>query len=201
MWEGTIRRGQGERVYAIVYICDLRGFTELAAGQPLEETIALLNAYFDAMGGAVERHGGEILKFMGDALLAIFPCDRNTVHDCRTGAEALAAAEEGLAALAALSADRQASGLPALRAGAALSVGDVLYGNIGVDDRLDFTVIGPAVNLAARMQALCSTLGSDLLLSAEVCRRLHRPTRSRGRHRLKGVSEAVEVFEPLPAEG
>lgn len=200
VWEGTIRRGQGERVYAIVYICDLRGFTDLAARQPLDETIELLNAYFDAMGGAVERHGGEILKFMGDALLAIFPCDRTAERNCRMAAEALAAAEEGLAALAALSADRESRGLPVLRAGAALSVGDVLYGNIGVADRLDFTVIGPAVNLAARMQALCSELRSDLLLSEEVCRRLPRPTRSRGRHRLKGVAEPVEVFVPLPAE-
>lgn len=199
VWEGSIRRGQGERIYAIVYYCDLRGFTELAASQPLEETIALLDDYFDAMGGAVEKHGGEILKFMGDALLAVFPCNRSAERDCPMAGDALAAAEEGLEALHALSRQRVAAGKTPLRAGVALSVGDVLYGNIGVADRLDFTVIGPAVNLAARIQALSDALGAELLLSEEICLRLPRPTRSVGRHALKGVAEPVEVFLPLPA--
>ncbi len=198
VWEGSIRRGQGEQIYAIVYYCDLRGFTELAASRSLNETIALLNDYFDAIGGAVERHGGEILKFMGDALLAIFPCDSGAERNCRKASEALVAVEEGLAELAILNERRALEGKPLLRAGAALCVGDVLYGNIGVADRLDFTVIGPAVNLAARMQALCSELGAEILLSEEVCHRLPRATRSRGRFHLKGVREPVEVFSPLP---
>ncbi len=196
VWDGTIQRGQGEAVYAIVFLCDLRGFTHLAAAQPLHETIAMLNGYFDAMGGALERHGGEILKFMGDALLAIFPCDRSAAHSCAMATAALAAARDGLAALTALNGKRLASGRPALAAGVALSVGEVQYGNIGVADRLDFTVIGPAVNLAARIQGLTAGLGEPILLSGEICERLPQPTRSCGQHALKGVSGLTEVFAP-----
>jgi len=196
VWEGTIRRGHGETVFAILSICDLRGFTELAARLPLPDTIALLNDFFDAMGGAVVRQGGEILKFMGDALLAIFPCDRAAHRDCNLAAAALAAAQEGLAALAAGNRARQGGQGEPLSAGVALAVGDVIYGNIGVADRLDFTVIGPAVNLAARLQTLTASLAEPILLSSEVARRLPLPTRSCGQHRLKGVAEPVEVFAP-----
>ena len=199
VWSGTIRRGEGERLHALVYLCDLSGFTQLAATLPMDATMALLSDYFDAMGGAVVRHGGEILKFIGDALLAIFPCRPGAVADCLSAAGALAAAEEGLASLAAINGRRVLAGQPALEARIALSVGDLLYGNIGVPDRLDFTVIGPAVNLASRLQALAATLGEPVLLSAEVASRLARPLRSRGHHVLKGVAEPVEVFAPAPA--
>lgn len=196
VWEGSIRRGQTEPIYAIVLLCDLRGFTQLAAGQPLAETIDLLNDYFDAVGAALAREGGEILKFMGDAVLAIFPCDPQAERDCRKAAAALAAAEEGLNALARLNESRHAAGRPPIAAGMALAVGEVLYGNIGVADRLDFTVIGPAVNLVSRLQGLTHPLGEPILLSEEVTRRLPRDSRSCGRHRLKGVSGEVEVFAP-----
>lgn len=185
VWDGTIRRGQGEVVHAVVYLCDLRGFTRIAAEQPTEATIALLNGYFDAMGGAVVRRGGEILKFIGDALLAIFPCEREQTGDCPNAAAALAAAEEGLAALAGLR----------LRAVVTLAVGELLYGNIGGANRLDFTVIGPAVNIAARLQGLAARLGEPILFGEPLARRLARPTRSRGLHSLKGAGE-LEVFAP-----
>lgn len=185
VWDGTIRRGQGEVVHAIVYLCDLRGFTRIAAEQPTEATIALLNRYFDAMGGAVVRRGGEILKFIGDALLAIFPCERDHAGNCPHAAAALAAAEEGLAALAEMR----------LQAAVTLAVGDLLYGNIGGANRLDFTVIGPAVNIAARLQGLAARLGEPILFSAPLARRLPRPARSRGLHSLKGAGE-LEVFAP-----
>ncbi len=196
VWDGSIRRGQGETLFAVVFLCDLRGFTQLAAAQPLAETIATLNDYFDAMGGALEKHGGEILKFMGDALLAIFPCPHAAAHDCSVAASALAAARDGLAALAQLNERRQASDRPRLAAGVALSVGDVHYGNIGVADRLDFTVIGPAVNLAARVQGLTAGLGEPILLTREVRHRLAVPARSCGTHALKGVEGLTEVFAP-----
>jgi adenylate cyclase len=196
VWAGTIRRGEGERLHALVYLCDLGGFTQLAATLPMDATMALLNDYFDAMGAAVVRHGGEILKFIGDALLAIFPCRPGAVEDCPSAAAALTAAEEGLATLAAINERRVAAAQPALEARIALSVGELLYGNIGVPDRLDFTVIGPAVNLASRLQALAAILGEPVLLSAEVAARLARPLRSRGRHALKGVGQPVEVFAP-----
>lgn len=196
VWEGSIRRGHGETLFAVVFLCDLRGFTQLAAAQSLDETIAMLNDYFDAMGGALERHGGEILKFMGDALLAIFPCPHAAAQDCAVAASALAAARDGLASLAQLNAQRQASQRATLAAGVALSVGDVHYGNIGVADRLDFTVIGPAVNLAARIQGLTAGLGEPILLSGDIRRRLAEPTRSCGTHALKGVAGLTEVFAP-----
>ncbi len=196
VWEGTIRRGHGEAVFAVVSICDLRGFTRLAATLPLPDTIPLLNAYFDAMGGAIQRQGGEILKFMGDALLAIFPCERAANRDCAPAGGALAAAQEGLAALDAYNHAHRGGGGPVLSAGVALAVGEVLYGNIGVADRLDFTVIGPAVNLASRLQALTSGLGERILVSDDVACRLAVPTRSRGHHRLKGIDAPVEVFAP-----
>jgi adenylate cyclase len=148
------------------------------------------------MGGALERHGGEILKFMGDALLAIFPCQHATAQGCTVAASALAAARDGLGALARLNERRRSERRPLLAAGVALSIGDVHYGNIGVADRLDFTVIGPAVNLAARIQGLTAGLGEPILLSGEVGHRLTAPARSCGRHALKGVEGLTEVFAP-----
>jgi len=195
VWEGSIHRGEGEEIFAVVYTCDLRGFTSLAAGMDLKRTTSLLNAFFDAMGEPILERGGEILKLIGDAILAVFPCSRAPVARCGQARAALEAAQQGLRNLAAVDTSALGDKTP-LVAGAALTVGKVLYGNIGVSSRLDFTVIGPAVNVAARLQSLSPSLGEPLLMSSEIASRLDLPVRSLGHFALKGVPEKAEVFAP-----
>ena len=192
---GRITRGSGETVRAAIWFCDLRGFTALSERMDRTGLLACLNQYFDCMAKAVEANGGEILKFMGDAMLAIFPLD--TDQACR---RALQAALEARAAMARFNRERTARGEEALGYGIALHVGDVMYGNIGAADRLDFTVIGPAVNLTSRLERLCRVLGLDLVVSgafAGMCAACaYRPL---GEHQLDGIGKPVEVltvYEP-----
>ena len=173
--EGQIQRGTGETIRAVIWLCDLRGFTNLSETLPRDTLIDLLNCFFGPMCDAVASGGGEVLKFIGDALLAIFPIGADPAATC--GA-ALAAAERAQAALIEENERRQLAGLPRIDYGLALHVGDVMYGNIGSDTRLDFTVIGPAVNLTARIESMCRELGRRLLLSSEFVR-LSRVPRSR----------------------
>src|SRR5439155_330171 len=146
---GTIKRGEGETIAAAIWLCDLRDFTLLSETLPSDEMIRLLDDYFEIMAGPVSEHGGEVLKFIGDAMLAIFPIvdDLDRDRACRT---ALAAAEEALARLASANLARRARGEREIDLGLALHTGPVMYGNIGAPERLDFTVIGPAVNPTAR---------------------------------------------------
>jgi adenylate cyclase len=154
---GAIHRGSGFTVEAAVIIADLRGFTAISDLWPRDDVIALLNEYFDALAEPIERHGGEILKFMGDGLLAIF----------RGDAPAAFHAVEGMClGLARLNADRTAGGRPPLEFAVGGHYGDVMYGNIGSRKRLDFTVIGPAVNIAARLETLTKALQRRALFSA-----------------------------------
>ncbi|HYE00891.1 MAG TPA: adenylate/guanylate cyclase domain-containing protein, partial [Alphaproteobacteria bacterium] len=168
---GAITRGSGETIRAAVWFCDLRGFTELSERLPRQALIELLNAYFGAATAAVERHGGEVLKFIGDAVLAIFPLGEGA-PPAEAAERALRAATEAAAAIAAGHAERQAAGLPKIRFGLALHIGDVLYGNIGGTGRLDFTVIGPAVNAVTRIEGLTKALGRSLLVSQAVAEAL-----------------------------
>ncbi|MGE5147869.1 MAG: adenylate/guanylate cyclase domain-containing protein [Candidatus Eiseniibacteriota bacterium] len=193
---GNIRRGSAETLHAIVWMCDLRGFTGLSESLPRDELIALLNDYFECVGTPVRERGGEILKFIGDAMLAIFRIGGPAAvgEGCRKAAEAVT---EARARLAALNEKRAAEGKPALRCGIALHIGDVSYGNIGTVDRLDFTVIGPAVNLAARLTTLCGELGETVVLSEAVARGSHLHVESLGRHGLKGIAGDHEVFRLL----
>jgi adenylate cyclase len=160
--EGQIQRGTGETIRAVIWLCDLRGFTSLSESLERDVLIDLLNCYFGPMCDAVAEQGGEVLKFIGDAMLAIFPVGEDITATC--GA-ALAAAERAQAALIDENVRREGLGLPRIEYGLALHVGDVMYGNIGSDTRLDFTVIGPAVNLTARIESMCRQLGRPLLLS------------------------------------
>jgi adenylate cyclase len=162
---GRIRRGDVETIRAAIWLSDMRGFTALADRLPPPELIALLNRYFDCQVPAIHRQGGEVLKFMGDGLLAIFPLpggDRDTGAAC---GRALVAAREARDAVAMLRRDDTA-GDERVRCGIALHVGDVLYGNIGGENRLDFTCIGPGVNLAARLEKLTARLQRTILASA-----------------------------------
>ena len=190
---GQITRGSGETIPAAIWFSDLRGFTQISERRSRDELLALLNQYFDCLAQAVTERGGEILKFIGDAVLAIFP-----LSDEDACAKALEAAFEAQASLDALNAEREREGEPALAFGIALHAGEVMYGNIGSQSRLDFTVIGPAVNLASRIEGLCPDLGADILLSRAFADRLggRVPLERLGGHLLKGIEGEVDVFRP-----
>ena len=189
--KGLIRLGDGERINAVIWFCDLRGSTPLAESRTPEEFLNLLNKYFACTAGAVLAHGGEVLRFIGDAVLAIFPIAADGAAASRT---ALAAAQDAIGRMAALNERRQGRGDSRLEFGIGLHVGEVLYGNIGVPERIEFTVIGQAANEAARIESLCKTLGVPLVLSADFVRALPGPWISLGRHALRGVGEPQEVF-------
>lgn len=192
---GQIRRGSGETIRAVIWLSDLRGFTSLSDRLPRDALLALLNGYFDCVGGAIDGAGGEILKFIGDAVLAIFPLGAR--YDLGVAARtAIGAAEKARAGLADL---RRLPGGEALDFGVALHVGDVMYGNIGTAQRLDFTVIGPAVNLTARLESLAASLGEPILVSAEIAEAIGDGAQSVGRHALKGMAAPVEAFRPRVA--
>jgi adenylate cyclase len=158
---GRIRRGDTEDIHAAIWLSDMRGFTRLADRLPPQILVDLLNRYFDCQVPPILEHGGEVLKFMGDGLLAIFPIGEAAAPVC---AQALAAALAARANVAAMQGADEETGV---RFGLALHVGDVLYGNIGSGNRLDFTSIGPAVNLAARLENLAGQLGRTIVASQE----------------------------------
>jgi adenylate cyclase len=195
---GSIRRGDGETIAAAIWLVDLRDFTATSEVLPGPDLIQLLNEYFELMSGPVEDHGGEILKFIGDAMLAIFPIADDLDRDraCRT---ALASAKQALARLDETNAARIARGDRPMELGLALHTGPVMYGNIGAPERLDFTVIGPAVNLTARIAGLCRPLGRRLLTSARFASPCGSELVSLGFHPLRGLSQPQEVFA-LPGD-
>lgn len=192
---GSVQRGKVESVEAVLLYADLRSFTPFADTLPGNELMTLLDGCFDCMVRPVNRHGGEVLKFLGDGLLAIFRTGgRRRAETC---ASALAAASEALDLMDILAATRREQGSETPGLDIALHVGTVQYGNVGTDARLDFTVIGPAVNEAARIEVLCKKLGHPLLMSeafaaAAISSRPHLV--SLGRHRLRGVREDTELF-------
>jgi adenylate cyclase len=188
---GATRRGTGTTVRAAIMICDLREFTKISDNWPRDDVIDLLNDYFDAMSEPIARHGGEILKFIGDGLLAIFP-----LSEPSAGANLLHAVTEARQAMIALNARNDGTGRAPLNYGIGVHVGDVMYGNIGSSTRLDFTVIGPAVNMASRLEALTKQLGRTVLLSRDFADlvggqfELERV----GKHDVRGFSEPIELF-------
>jgi adenylate cyclase len=197
--EGQIQRGTGETIRAVIWLCDLRGFTNLSEALSRDALIDLLNCYFGPMCDAVASEGGEILKFIGDAMLAIFPIGQDTANDtAKTCQAALIAAERAQAALMEENERRGKAGLPRIEYGLALHLGDVMYGNIGSDTRLDFTVIGPAVNLTARIESMCRELGRQLLLSSAFVKAGGIAAKSVGTFALKGVGADQEIFVPMP---
>ena len=189
--DGAFKRGTGEVLRAVLWFCDLRGFTSLVDTRPLGEVIPLLDRYFETMAGPVEDAGGQILKFIGDAMLAVFLVDeRGPEKPCE---QALGAALAALARLAEL--ERTEPGWPSLKTGVALHLGEVMYGNIGARTRLDFTVIGPAVNETARVEGLCKELGVPLLITDAFRAAAARDDLvSLGHHTLRGVAKPVELF-------
>jgi adenylate cyclase len=185
---GAFRRGAGELIDAAIWFCDMRGFTSLSDSTAPGEVVRLLDAYFDRVTQAIMGHGGEVLKFVGDAVLAIFPVQGDPAAAC---ANALAAAEEALESVVQLNAGNDRT----LAIGVGLHVGQVMYGNIGARDRLDFTVISSSVNEACRLEALCKTLGTPLAMS-EAFARSAKPEDlvDLGEQPLKGVRAPLRVF-------
>lgn len=191
--KGQIGRGDGQTIRAAIWTCDLRGFTPLADTMAGDTLIAILNDYFDRMVAPIESRGGEVLKFIGDSVLAMFPVLDGRAAAAVCGA-ALDAALEAAAGMAELNRARRAAEAPVLRFGLGLHLGDVIYGNIGAASRLDFTVIGPAVNLVNRLEHLSRELDRPIIASAAVASCLPGRLESLGTHELRGVREPHEVF-------
>jgi class 3 adenylate cyclase len=192
---GALRRGTGETIRAALLYADLRGFTTLSEATAPAVMIAALDAWFDRVAGAVHAFGGEVLKFIGDGVLAIFPITGlgtgAPAEACEAALRAVVAARAGMAHLDAV---RQAQGLPPLPFGAALHLGEMLWGNIGAVDRLDFTAIGPAVNLVSRLEGLCRPLGRSVLISGAVAAETTMSLVPLGDHVLRGIAAPCTVF-------
>jgi adenylate cyclase len=193
---GQIRRGTGEELLVVLWSSDLRGFTERSDRLPGDRMIAILNAVFDAQAKAIHDHGGEILKFIGDGLLAIFPIE-NGASAGRAATNALEAAQEALVAVRHLNGEPSMADEPPLEIVVALHVGTVVYGNIGAAQRLDFTVIGPAVNLVSRLEATAKTLNTPIVLSDDFARAYGKPLTSLGHYPLRGLANRRELFTPM----
>ena len=197
---GNIKRGDGEDIRAVIWFCDLRDSTPLADSMSREAFPGVLNDYYDCMAGAILDHGGEVLRFIGDAALAIFPTGEGSSSGRQCGTmecaceAALAAVTDAQARIATLNEARSARGEPALHYGIALHIGDLTYGNIGVPGRLEFTVIGAAANEAARLEGLCKTLGHPVLVSGTFAEAYPGDWISLGRQSLRGVGAPQEVF-------
>ncbi len=189
---GAVRRGIGEVIDAVVWISDLRDFTALSEALRYDQIITALNDCCARLVGAIQPFGGEVLKFIGDGLLAIFPLARRGERAaCDAALAAVRAAREGMVQL---DADRLRLGLPALPFGIGLHLGAVVYGNIGSPDRLDFTAIGPAVNVASRIESLCRPLGCPVLISGDVAIRCGTRLAALGDHTLRGSAQPVALF-------
>jgi adenylate cyclase len=193
---GAVVRGSVQSIRAVLWYADIRGFTAIADSSAGLVVIELLDEVFEALAAPLRPRGGQVLKFLGDGILASFPFeDANRAETCR---QALDAAAEAMAALDRLNDARRATEKPTAVVDLALHLGEVLYGNIGAVDRLDFTVIGPAVNEVARMELLCEPLGRNVLVSAEFAAALGDSARLQplGRHALRGVREPREIYAP-----
>jgi adenylate cyclase len=188
---GRIVRGIAERIDAVVWFSDLRGFTRITDTTP-EHAIPLLNDYSDAIVSAIHEHGGDVLKLIGDGTLAIFTAE-DRAHACDA---ALSAAIAARARVDELNGRRGAEGKPKTHMYLGLHVGEVFYGNVGSRERLDFTVIGPAVNEASRIAAMCRSVDQPVLMSSAFAdvKDIKRRLVSVGRYALRGVAHPQELF-------
>ncbi len=190
---GNIVRGRADPIRAVVWHSDLVGFTRISDTESAATVLAFLNDYAEAHVEEIEAHGGQVLKFVGDGILAIFPQD-DTVLACRHALDAAIGLRDRIAAL---NLERTAAGLPVTDTHVALHLGELLYGNLGSARRLDFTVLGPAVNEAARIEALCGSLEQPIIVSsafAEAAGGARSRLVSLGRYAMKGVGRAQELF-------
>ena len=190
---GQIRRGHTDTMHAAIWLSDLRGFTALSDRLPAETVVDILNQYFDCQVSAIRGHGGEVLKFMGDGLLAVFPIDEYVGDVEQVCSSVLEAARESRGSVEALHYPI-GEAVERFRFGVALHVGKILYGNIGGGNRLDFTCIGPAINLAARLEKIAGRLGRTIVASggfAGICRAAWHDL---GEFPIAGFSKAEHVY-------
>jgi len=190
---GNIVRGRADPIRAVVWHSDLVGYTRISDHESAATVLALLNDYAEAQVEQIEAHGGHVLKFIGDGILAIFPQD-DTALACRSALDAAVGLRDRIAAL---NQRRSAAGLPVTDTHIALHLGELLYGNLGSARRLDFTVLGPAVNEAARIEALCGSLEQPIIVSsafAEAAGDARSRLVSLGRYAMKGVGRPQELF-------
>lgn len=192
--QGQITRGQGQTVAAAILLVDLRAFTALTDRDDAVRVVGWLDEHFDTLGEPIARCGGEILKFMGDGFLAVFPVQDPEAQPCAVCEGALSAARLAVAANTALNDKRRAAGAPALEADLVLHFGEVVYGNVGTSRRLDFTVIGRAVNEASRIEKLCDELGRSLLLSDTFAARCGGPLTLLGTYPLRGLDQPRRIW-------
>jgi adenylate cyclase len=198
---GQIRRGHTETMHAAIWLSDLRGFTALSDRLPAETVVDILNHYFDCQVAAIREHGGEVLKYMGDGLLAVFPIDEYIGDDRHVCSRVLEAARESRASVDALHYPI-GENIERFRFGVALHVGDILYGNIGGGNRLDFTCIGPAINLAARLEKIASRLHRTVVASEGFAGICSGGWSDLGEFPIAGFSKAQRVFglvDEMPA--
>jgi adenylate cyclase len=193
---GMIGPGEVQSMDAAIWFSDLRGYTAMSSDMPPDRLVAELNEYFEVVVAAIYEHGGEVLKYIGDAVLAVFPVNNfnGSIYACRA---ALRAACDACDELKELNFRRGEKGLEALQHGVGLHIGSVKFGNIGTLQRLDFTVVGTEVNLTARVEALCGQLGEQILCSETLGRMVDTPVRLVGEYELKGIKGPVSVFAPL----
>lgn len=193
VYAGQIERGDVTTIEAAILICDMRGFTAMTDRSGRDQIVALLNRWFECIGTAIRDQQGDILKFMGDGLLAVFPLHGGRGATCD---RALDAALGAIAGTDALNAELAAEGGAPVRFGIGLHWGEVEFGNIGTRERLDFTVIGPAVNLASRLQELTKSLDTPILASAEFAAASTRELRDLGTRTVRGMAAEIGVFAP-----
>jgi class 3 adenylate cyclase/uncharacterized protein (DUF427 family) len=187
---GQVKHGDGERIHSVIWFSDLRASTALSKSMPPDQYLRLLNRYFDCLAGAVIGKGGEVLRFIGDAVLAIFPIAGADARDaCRRAIEAARLACERVE-----EANRSQPGEEPIRFGIGLHLGEVTWGNIGVRERLEFTVIGASANEAARVESLCKTLAKNVVLSSAFAAAYDGELAPLGRHELKDVAGSQELF-------
>ena len=194
VWHGQIRRGESETLNAAICFCDLRGFTELSGQLDRKRLLDLINDVFSHLVACVSAHGGQVLKFMGDGLLATF-VDKEGQPLC---GPALNAASDAITAIETLRALRKDEGKETPRVGIGLHVGEVLYGNIGAPGRLDFTVIGNAVNQTARIEGLCQKIGRPILMSEAFATAMDFMDFPHGEHEVKGFEQPIRVYGHAP---
>ena len=196
---GQIRRGDGETIRAVIWYSDMRDSTRLADSMTGKSFLHALNEYFESTAGAVLQHGGEVLRFVGDAVLAIFPIrdGRDVRASCQLAIQAAEAAEANMAKV---NEQRRHRGEPNLEFGLGLHVGDVLYGNIGVPERVEFSVVGSAANEVARLASLTKTVGTRILASASFAENMKDQWARVGEYELRGVAHAVPVYAPPVAQ-
>jgi adenylate cyclase len=190
---GMIKRGDADIINAALWFSDLRNFTRITETQDADLVLGMLNDYFEFVAAAVTARGGEILRFIGDAMLIVFPIDDK--QDKRASCQAaIDAAIDAQSTLESLNHRRRRQGQDAIEFGVGLNVGEVIYGNVGAPDRLDFTVMGPAVNRTARLESLTKETGRNILFSKEFADLIDEPVQSLGKHDMKGIDEPQAVY-------